>query len=108
VYLLCLTPVHTKGGPITWLQPPIYNDSPHTVPLTNTFVSFPFNSKLTPAPTPGCMPLHVHSPSEGVFNLSTDGDSSSLSDASAKLKTKSDPPSCCSHNANGQQERLLG
>jgi len=102
------TPVRSKGGPVTWLQSPIYDDGPRTVPLTNTFASFPFNSKLTPAPTPGRMPLHVRSPSEGVFNLSMDGDSSSLSDASAELKTKSDSPPCRSHHADGQQEGLLG
>ena len=102
------TPVRSKGGPVTWLQSPIYDDGPRTVPLTNTFASFPFNSKLTPAPTPGRMPLHVRSPSEGVFNLSMDGNSSSLSDASAELKTKSDSPPCRSHHADGQQEGLLG
>ena len=86
------TPVRPKGGSVTWLQSSIYDDGPRTAPLSNTFASFPFSSKLTLTPTPGRMPQHARSPSEGVFNLSMDEDSTSLSDASAELKTKSDSP----------------
>jgi len=88
------TPTHPKAGHVTWQQSPVYDDGPHTAPLTSTFSSFPFQPKPTSSPTLERKQQHVRTPSEGVFNLSMDEDntSSALSDASAELKARSEFP----------------
>ena len=88
------TPTHPKAGHVTWQQSPVYDNGPHTAPLTSTFSSFPFHPKPTSSPTLERKQQHARSPSEGVFNLSMDDDntSSALSDASAELKAKSEFP----------------
>ena len=90
------TPTHPKAGHVTWQQSPVYDDGLYTVPLTSTFLSFPFHPKPTSSPTLECKQQHVCSPSEGVFNLSMDEDntSSTLSDDSTKLKANYDLPRC--------------
>ncbi|KAI0301611.1 hypothetical protein B0F90DRAFT_1718672 [Multifurca ochricompacta] len=82
------TPVRVKGGSVTWQQSLVYDDGPRTAPLTSHRSGFPFNSKSTSTPTPERKRNHIRSPSEGVFSLSMDEDSSfsSLSDASGELK----------------------
>jgi hypothetical protein len=87
------TPIHPKGGSVPWLQSQVYDDGPRTAPLTNPYVNFPFH----PKPTSTALERnhqHARSPSEGVFNLSKDEDNafSTLSDASAELKAKTDLP----------------
>jgi hypothetical protein len=90
------TPIHPKGGSVPLLQSQVYNDSPCTAPLTNPYVNFPFHPK--PMSTAlECNYQHACSPSKGVFNLSMDEDNafSTLSDASAELKAKTDLSHCC-------------
>ena len=88
------TPTHPKAGHVTWQQSPVYDNGPHTAPLTSTFLSFPFHPKPTSSPTLERKQQHVRSPSEGVFNLSMDEDntSSALSDGSTELKANYDFP----------------
>lgn len=75
----------TKG---TWQQTLLgYDDGPRTAPLSSTF-GYPFNAGMSsPNSSPSAyrQKHHVRSPSEGVFNMSFDEDSSS-SDASEELK----------------------
>ncbi|KAH9996709.1 hypothetical protein BJV74DRAFT_768855 [Russula compacta] len=86
------TPVRSKGGSVTWQRSPAYDDGPRTAPLSTPHSSFPFNTKSTSTPTPERKRQHARFPSEGVFNLSMDEDSSNLSDASVELKAKADFP----------------
>ncbi|KAI0250704.1 hypothetical protein BJV78DRAFT_549066 [Lactifluus subvellereus] len=89
------TPVRVGGGHVTWQPSLVYDDGPRTAPLTNPRSSFPFNPKPpTFTPTPERKRQHARSPSEGVFNLSMDEDSSSssLSDPSGERKAKDDIP----------------
>jgi hypothetical protein len=67
---------------------------PCTAPPTNPRSGFLFNPKPMPTHTPERKREHVCFPSEGVFNLSSDEDSSffSPSDASSELKAKADFP----------------
>ncbi|KAI0262529.1 hypothetical protein BC834DRAFT_971904 [Gloeopeniophorella convolvens] len=86
---LSSTPSHIKGGPVTWQQSlVVYDDGPRTAPLSSPRGGFPFNTKPISTPTPERRRQHVRSPSEGVFNLPMDEDTSfsSLSDASEELK----------------------
>ncbi len=82
------TPVRSKGPSLA------YEDGPRTAPLTNPRSGFLFDSKPTPTHTPERKREHTRFPSEGVFNLSMDEDSSffSTSDASGELKSKVDFP----------------
>lgn len=84
------TPVRSKGASITWQQP-IFDDGPRTAPLSNPRSGFLFGAKPASTQTPERKREHVRSPSEGVFNLSMDEDSSffSPSDAS-ELKAQTD------------------
>jgi hypothetical protein len=80
------TPVRSKGPSVA------YDDGPRTAPLTNPRSGFPFDPKPTPTHTPERKREHARFPSEGVFNLSMDEDSSffSPSEASGELKAKVD------------------
>ena len=82
------TPVRSKGPSV------IYDDGPRTAPLTNPRSGFPFDTKPTPTRTPERKREHARFPSEGVFNLSMDEDSSFFSppDAFSELKAKADFP----------------
>ena len=82
------TPVRSKGASV------VYDDGPHTAPLTNPRSGFPFEPKPAPTHTPERKREHGRFPSEGVFNLSMDEDSSffSPSDASRELKATADFP----------------
>jgi hypothetical protein len=85
------TPVHVGVSHVTWQPSLVYDDGPRTAPLSTSHPGFPFNAKLlTSTHTPERKRQHARSPSEGVFNLSTDEDSTfpSLSDASGELKAK--------------------
>jgi hypothetical protein len=84
------TPVNSKGGPVSWQQPLVYDNGPRTAPLTNPRSGFSFNVKPTSTPTPERKRQHARAPSEGVFNLSMDEDSSFTvpSDASNELNAK--------------------
>jgi hypothetical protein len=77
----------------------IYDSGPRTAPLTNLRLGFLFDPKPTPIHTPERKREHAHFPSEGVFNLLMDEDSSffSPSDASGELKAMADfpPPHRC-------------
>ena len=86
------TPVRSKGSSVTWQRSPVYDDGPRTAPLTTPHSSFPFNTEPTSTPTPERKRQHARFPSEGVFNLSMDEDSSALSDASVEFKAKADIP----------------
>ena len=89
------TPVRVGGGHVTWQPSLVYDDGPRTAPLSNPRPSFPFNPKPTiSTPTPQRKRQHARSPSEGVFNLSMDEDSSfsSLSDASGEKAKENIPP----------------
>jgi hypothetical protein len=78
------TPVHSKG---------VFDDGPRTAPLTNPRSGFLFNANLASTHTPERKREHARSPSDGVFNLSMDEDSSFFSpDASGELKAKADNP----------------
>jgi hypothetical protein len=82
------TPVRSKGPSVG------YNDGPRTAPLTNPRSGFPFDPRRTPTHTPERKREHARFPSEGVFNLSMDEDSSlfSPSNASGELNAKTDFP----------------
>lgn len=82
------TPVRSKGPSVA------YDDGPRTAPLTNPRSGFPFDPKPVPTHTPERKREHTRFPSEGVFNLSMDEDSSffSPSGASGELKAKADFP----------------
>ena len=82
------TPVRSKGPSVT------YDDGPRTAPLTNPRSGFLFDSKRTPTHTPERKREHARFPSEGVFNLSMDEDSSFItpSNASGELNAKADFP----------------
>jgi hypothetical protein len=82
------TPVRSKGPSV------VYDDGPRTAPLTNPRSGFLFDSKPTPTHTPERKREHARFPSEGVFNLSMDEDSSffSPSNASGELNAKADFP----------------
>jgi len=82
------TPVHSKSGSVSWQQPLVYDDGPRTAPLTNPRSGFSFKIKPMSTPTPERKQQHARAPSEGVFNLSMDEDSSFTvpSDASSELK----------------------
>ena len=68
-----------EDGPVTWQQAVLNDDGPRTAPLSSKFVDVPFFARAT-TPTPARRRAeHVRSPSEGVFNLSFDDDSSSTS-----------------------------
>lgn len=75
----------------TWQQTLLtYDDGPRTAPLSST-TGFPFGPSSGMSPTATPSPTrhqrhHVRSPSEGVFSMSFDEDSSSSSDASEELK----------------------
>jgi len=88
------TPVRAKSGSVSWQQPLVYDDGPRTAPLTNSRSGFSFNIKPTSTPTPERKHQHARAPSEGVFNLSMDEDSSFSfpSDASSEPKAKLDHP----------------
>jgi hypothetical protein len=89
------TPVHSKSDSVERQQPLVYDDGPRTAPLTNPRSGFSFNIKPTSTPTPERKRQHARAPSEGVFNISMDEDSSFTfpSDASSELKAKLDFPS---------------
>ena len=73
-------------------SPPVgYDDGPRTAPLTNPRSGFLFDSKPTPIHTPERKREHTRFPSEGVFNLSMDEDSS-LYNAAGELNAKADFP----------------
>lgn len=80
------TPVRSKGPSVA------YDDGPRTAPLTNPRSGFPFDPKPVPTHTPERRREHARFPSEGVFNLSMDEDSSFFpaSDASGEPKAKAD------------------
>jgi hypothetical protein len=82
------TPVRSKGPSV------VYDDGPRTAPLTNPRSGFLFDSKPTPTHTPERKREHARFPSDGVFNLSMDEDSSffSPSNASGELNDKADFP----------------
>jgi hypothetical protein len=82
------TPVRSKGPSVG------YDDGPRTAPLTNPRSGFLFDSKPTPTHTPERKREHTRFPSEGVFNLSMDEDSSFSSpyNASGELNAKADFP----------------
>ena len=84
------TPVRSMRGITTWQQPTVYDDGPRTAPISTPRSGFPFNSKPVSTMTPERKRQHVRSPSEGVFNLSMDEDSSP-SDAPGGLKTQGSP-----------------
>lgn len=79
--------VPAKRTGATWQQQSLFmEDAPRTAPLSSTF-QFPFAPKPVSTPTPSQRRRnHRRVPSEGVFALSMDEDSSS-SDASEELKT---------------------
>ncbi|KAI0064275.1 hypothetical protein BV25DRAFT_1837053 [Artomyces pyxidatus] len=82
------TPVRSKAGAVTWQQSLVYDDGPRTAPLSSAFPGFPFPSN-TSTPISERKRHHFRSPSEGMFNMSMDEDSSfssSSSDASEELK----------------------
>ena len=83
------TPVRSKGPSV------VYDDGPRTAPLTNPRSGFLFDSKPTPTHTPERKREHTRFPSEGVFNLSMDEDSSFFSptNASGEPNAKADFPS---------------
>ena len=79
------TPVREKGHmATTWQQSLVFDDAPRTAPLTSTLAAYPFSRRSPSTPTPDRKRLHQRSPSEGVFNMSMDDDSSS--DAAEELK----------------------
>jgi hypothetical protein len=82
------TPIRSKGPSVG------YDDGPRTAPLTNPRSGFLFDSKPTPTHTPERKREHTRFPSEGVFNLSMDEDSSSFSpyNASGELNANADFP----------------
>jgi hypothetical protein len=84
------SPSHVGVGHVTWQPPLVYDDGPRTAPLFTSHSGFSFNTKLTSTRTPERKRQHARSPSEGVFNLSTDEDSTlpTLSDATGELKAK--------------------
>ncbi|KZV67820.1 hypothetical protein PENSPDRAFT_40486 [Peniophora sp. CONT] len=73
--------------PVTWQQAVLNDDGPRTAPLSSKFVDVPFFARVS-TPTPARRRAeHVRSPSEGVFNLSFDDDSSATSsNGSEELK----------------------
>ncbi|KAI0322936.1 hypothetical protein OF83DRAFT_275009 [Amylostereum chailletii] len=98
VFPICddLTDVEEDGPPVTptreksvtWQQRGLLEDGPRTAPLSSVFTGMPFFARTT-TPTPSRRRNHARSPSEGVFNMSMDEDSStssSTSDASEELK----------------------
>ncbi|THH19278.1 hypothetical protein EW146_g1851 [Bondarzewia mesenterica] len=83
------TPTREKrSSATTWQQSLVFDDGPRTAPLLSAYGSYPFrssHSSPTPStPTPDRKRHHQRHPSESVFNLSMDEDSSS--DASEELK----------------------
>ncbi|KAH8102983.1 hypothetical protein BXZ70DRAFT_764705 [Cristinia sonorae] len=77
-----------KAGSTTWQQEALFvDDAPRTAPLSSGF-TFPFNAAATPTPAQRRRNGRHHQrvPSEGVFAMSADEDSSN-SDASEELKT---------------------
>lgn len=83
-----LTPPTTPTrGAGTWQQTLLaYDDGPRTAPLTSTS-GFNFPARMvTPSPSSRRQGQHLRSPSEGVFNMSFDEDSSSSDSASEELK----------------------
>ncbi|KAI0035822.1 hypothetical protein K488DRAFT_76387 [Vararia minispora EC-137] len=78
-----LTPTRSKG--VAWQQQDLFADGPRTAPLSSTFVVPFFARATTPTPAPRRRPNHIRSPSEGVFNLSFEDDSSTSS-GSEELK----------------------
>lgn len=81
-------PTTPARKPSTWQQqPPASDDGPKTAPLSAAAHGFPFNFE-TPSPSPAQHRhrRHARAPSEGVFNMSLDEDSSASSDASEELK----------------------
>jgi hypothetical protein len=77
------TPAHAA----TWQQQQsVLEDGPRTAPLSSTFFGSPFFARAS-TPTPARRRVsHTRSPSEGVFNLSFDDDSSASSSGSEELK----------------------
>jgi len=75
------TPIRSKRATLQ-----SFDDGPRTAPLSST-AGFPFSAGL-PSPTPPSRHQrhHVRSPSEGVFNMSLDEDSSSSDHANEELK----------------------
>ena len=65
---------HSRAWPATGGA----RDVPHTAPLSSTFV-FPFVPSPSSSPTPAQRRRHRRVPSEGVFHMSMDEDSSSSS-----------------------------
>ena len=103
------TPVRSKGPSV------VYDDGPRTAPLTNPRSGFLFDPKPTPTHTPERKREHSRFPSEGVFNLSMDEDSSSFSpsNASGELQRQGRLPRPSPHcfgslYSYGPQEGLLG
>lgn len=78
------TPTRAHAKASTWQQQ-AFDDGPRTAPLSSTF-GFPFGGMATPSPASRRQRQHVRSPSEGVFNMSFDEDSSSSDNASEELK----------------------
>ncbi|KAH9947529.1 hypothetical protein B0H21DRAFT_329865 [Amylocystis lapponica] len=73
--------VPTKKGSVSWTHRTIFDGVPRTAPLSST-IGFPFvlpNPASTPTPAQRRR-NHRRVPSEGVFNMSMDEDSSSSSD----------------------------
>lgn len=79
------TPVRSKGSSVG------YDDGPRTAPLTNPRSGFLFDSKPTPIHTPERKREHTRFPSEGVFSLSMDEDSSPYN-AAGELNANADFP----------------
>ncbi|KAI9509315.1 hypothetical protein F5148DRAFT_773530 [Russula earlei] len=88
------TPVHPKSGSVNWQHPSIFDDGPRTAPLTTPRSGFPFNAKPTLTPTQERKRQHTRTPSEGVFSLSMDEESSLSfpSDAPSEFKAQHDVP----------------
>jgi hypothetical protein len=87
------TPARVGVGHVTWQTSRVYDDGPRTAPLSHPRSSFSSNPKPTSTPPPERKHQHARSPSEGVFNLSMDEDSTlSLSDPSSELKSKDNFP----------------
>lgn len=60
----------------SWQQTPVFDDVPRTAPLSSTF-PFPYASPgVSQTPTPAQRRRHQRVPSEGMFNMSMDEDSS--------------------------------
>lgn len=74
--------VPLKKTAATWQQKALFDEPLRTAPASSTF-SYPFTSTPSPSPTPAQRRRHHRVPSEGVFAMSTDEESSDTSDDSA-------------------------